>query len=273
MASNIKFYVSKFIQTLYDNKSVGVASNGRTNSYIYKGVNGVIIPSTINLHYDFNTTIFSYPGASFFINASDAIFLSEKIDELYMGSTASEYRGNLFSCDVWVKMYQGASYSIPYISGSSPSLKTEPAMPCHLCGLVLPNKIVQIDHIKPSSGGGDHAIIKLLRYLSNDFTNAARIGKRFNGIEPVVVLTKSDSVRRVKETDSSILERYTLTEKGNIFLSILLAACVKYYVIDSCVNSLINMQPLCPTCNNSKSNKLKNISSIKNMHDNPFYQG
>lgn len=77
----------------------------------------------------------------------------------------------------WKRMYPHASRSVPYMDNTGALInKSQPTMPCHNCGVVLPFEFLQVDHQKPQSDTDGLHILKMLRVLGG--TTATPTGSK-----------------------------------------------------------------------------------------------
>ncbi|WP_341702541.1 hypothetical protein [Ferrovibrio sp.] len=166
----------------------------------------------------------------------------------------SSYR-QVLSDPNWQAMYRcpGGTASIPYITpAASATTNTEEAYPCHNCGLVMPTRLVQIDHHHPQSGGSGMAVLKALRACGYTVGVAGgpKAGQLQSGVYAFIPPKGSPSGTFTHSTASSVL-RYTLSDEGSIFLTVAAVANQVGALKSVCVNSVINLVPLCAYCNGS----------------------
>ncbi|QRK05072.1 hypothetical protein JQX13_33365 [Archangium violaceum] len=146
--------------------------------------------------------------------------------------------------------------------------------PCHYCGIVLPEQLIEVDHRQPKSRPGP-AILKSLHTLHNQYAGSGAHGRKAtqldnimqNGnIQPITpkgwswgnwqsglatrvnaLATANDPLAHINAQAKQ--DRYRITEYGETFLSV----CVMYYgqsrTEKICVNNLINLVPACGICN------------------------
>ncbi|MGE0496497.1 MAG: hypothetical protein AB7I35_20205 [Ramlibacter sp.] len=183
------------------------------------------------------------------------------IDTMYM--TGHDYRRVLNDVN-WRTLFQSEQRSVDYIHGLAPQTQMEQTLPCFRCGIVLPDTHITIDHHKPQGGGGDQAVLKNLRNMGYNLTHAPGIGSVstafLNGqFNPVP--TKSGGAVNLGD-DEGKAWRYTLTDRGAVFLSAAIAASSEQRVTDLCMHSMLNLKPYCAKCNIQKSNGLSDLQWI-----------
>jgi hypothetical protein len=174
--------------------------------------------------------------------------------------------------NVWRKLYQWDMRSLVYFEGTKSIFgAAEPTMPCHHCGLLLPVASIEIDHQKPQKGGEEAAIAKVFRVFG--LTIAGPEGAKNQAMAKLIaekglqaiylrmlfdlsVAPAGTQLNRAKApTGSTWDDRYTLTPLGEILYSVAVNAGQRELLVAHCMNSLLNLAPLCRLCNGSKSNK------------------
>lgn len=192
----------------------------------------------------------------------EAVKIADQIDDVYM--TVGDYR-RVLQDENWGKLFHTKSRSVDFIHGTTPQSKPLKTMPCYKCGLVLPRTHMTVDHVKPQSGGGDQAVLKVLRNLDLGLTEAqgkGGVAKAYMNDSFKPLPTKAGDILVIDEDDGGEGKRarYTFTAKGVAFLSAAVAASSLERMRDMCLNSIYNLKPYCAKCNSKKSNKLTNLN-------------
>lgn len=193
------------------------------------------------------------------INLEEVIAISTLIDNAAMGCDHLKVKDSVH----WRTIYDVKDYEFQHKLGAVFKPKAMPGVPCFECGLILPLHIIEIDHHKPQSGGLEQAIIKVLRNIGWGLTLAPGKGEfaratRQTTLAPIP--TKAERVPSGIAATSTLQERYTLTEVGVIYLSILVAVFGQNGLWNYFMNSAFNLKPICSSCNKRKSDSLKNIA-------------
>lgn len=115
------------------------------------------------------------------------------------------------------------------------------SVPCWKCRVLLPLDCIHIDHSRPQAGGQIEAIAKVLRALG--LTQGAP-----RGAKSVAFAGAAGAAA------SSLSQRYTLSDRGTTFFTLLNRVGeqrpeVMPEVSRLCLNHYINLRPLCPGCN------------------------
>ncbi len=182
-----------------------------------------------------------------------------RIDDAYMTTT---YR-SCMSNPAWRTMFQVGPRSVKRIVGTTVTATFEDTMPCYRCGLLLPLDQITIDHDKPQSGGGEQAVLKVLRNISQGLTHAPGVGGVASSYRSGVFAALPTRAGGAGGGSAEGREaRYTLTEKGMLFLSVATAASSSADVSRYCMHSLFNLKPYCAKCNIAKSNTITDLSWI-----------
>ena len=170
---------------------------------------------------------------------------------------------------VWKKLYQHAPRTVHYVEGMTLATKTEDTYPCLYCGIVLPTRLVTVDHQRPQTGGEKEAIAKVFRVLG--WTIAGSKGSKGVGLTGqnltslqlfhqymtvIPVPTKKGAGPKPPST-TTVGDRYTLNGAGAFLYSIAKLAGAITELEKRCMNSLINLAPACQPCNSSRSNPVK----------------
>ncbi|ORX92932.1 hypothetical protein BCR34DRAFT_608688 [Clohesyomyces aquaticus] len=189
---------------------------------------------------------------------------------------------------IWRELYQTTQRKILYADGTH----IEDTMPCQYCGIILPPRLLQIDHQRPQNGGQLEAVVKTMRVMG--LTVAGPHGEKCTQLEPrireamhaeddsasvAVLMTEPDrqvkgfKVPRIRAVTprgmrgaapgaSSTGSRYSLSDEGKVFFSV-----VKYFQLverleRQAMNSVTNLRPLCGPCNGSRGNGDLKVNKI-----------
>ena len=137
--------------------------------------------------------------------------------------------------------------------------------PCMKCGVVLPEYLVTIDHQKPQAGGEAQAVAKVFRAFR--LTNEGPKGQKgqafnFSSDNELTQALIADNVGKTivpfaqKYVGVSKNERNTLNISGIIAYSTIIWLGLRASLFSNCMHSLLNLKPLCTSCNSSKGNIL-----------------
>lgn len=203
----------------------------------------------------------------FTMSVSDILKIAGAIHDI--GLAPSTYAG-IKGSSPWRKLYQHGKRKLWYINGTTLQAgEDEDTFPCMQCGLVLPERLITVDHQRPQSGGEVEAVTKVLRAMGLTkgdpsgakgkvfqaaFEKDRLLGYVLFGIGAKPIPTR---IGRSVVHSSTLKERYTLTNAGAIFLSLAVAAGVYDELAKLSMHSLLNLAPLCQSCNSSKGDKKK----------------
>ncbi len=193
------------------------------------------------------------------LNAEEAAGIAHKLDQTY---ATTNYRTIINNAN-WQSLFQVSTRTVAYIRGTDTIAQDEPTLPCYLCGLVLPLSHMTIDHTKPQAGGEHQALIKALRNINEGLTHDTGVGAlatsyRTATFAPLPTKLGSPGV----DHSDRVEHRYTLTERGMLFLSIAVAASDLNTLLRYGMHSFFNLKPYCSKCNIKKSNLTVDLSWI-----------
>lgn len=173
--------------------------------------------------------------------------------------------------NVWRRLYQVANRPVTYIEGVKAVNASEDSAPCHECGLLLPLTSLDVDHDRPQAGGEDEAVAKTFRAFGLTVASATgekgvqisdMINRQVNGVYLAMLSDKAMKAVGTKRNRgpkaaalTTLDDRYTLNARGEILYSVAVAAQQKALLQKHCVSSLLNLQPMCGSCNSSKKNR------------------
>lgn len=192
--------------------------------------------------------------------------LSQISDMSYAKSSYDRVKQNI----IWKLMYQNADRHISYIYGTAPFPKPKSSYPCTYCGIVLPEKLITIDHQRPQKGGTTEAVAKVFRilgltrekprgakgaflYQKNLSTLQLKASNGSLGHVPAIPTRKG--VPAKADTVNGLDDRYTLNRLGIFLYSIVVASKALEELESLCMHSLINLAPSCQSCNSTRSNR------------------
>jgi len=169
---------------------------------------------------------------------------------------------------VFRKVYGYATRPVSYLKNGALVQVECGTFPCMTCGIILPDHLITIDHHKPQQGGEALALLKVFRacgwtlkgpwgvlgrtYQEHagqswiDLATAIMDTSRWPGIQP--------GVSTVHDLDYE--DRHTLNSEGILIHSVLVWSGDIARVTQNCMDSLLNLKPLCLSCNASKGKKI-----------------
>ncbi len=167
-------------------------------------------------------------------------------------SFGASYR-NVKDCAEWRTFYgvqDPPMYSTMYIDKNhNVKLAQDPLVPCRACGIVLPLKVITIDHRHPQTGGAVGAVCKVFRGLG--LTVGGPKGAKSKQWQNTQTATNVGGTAKVI---GSTNERYSLTETGLIYYTMFKEAGALQKLYDACMNNILNLRPVCGPCNSRLRN-------------------
>lgn len=167
--------------------------------------------------------------------------------------TVGQHRNVLANQD-WQAFYNRAHRQLLYIGNNNLPMMTpaEPSVPCYDCGIVLREANIHIDHQRPVAGNNSEAVCKVFRALG--LTVGAGTGPKaahFHAAHSATVNGVAGIAGATRD------QKYTLNAVGRIYLTIadwcgLLQGNNEFDM--ACINHVINLRPLCSTCNTANRN-------------------
>lgn len=192
-----------------------------------------------------------------------------------VGSGKEAHR-DWFSNAKWCALYQVGHRQVHYVQGTQSVTKQEASVPCHHCGLVLPlGTNIQGDHVHPrhkgkadqSGAGHTRAIAKLMRVLGAGYTmgrptGARGVAVRSERFEPIAPMRPSFGANQMMRS-----AKYNLSLRGKLLMSYIIDAVENSQrdtFRNKCMNSFVNVVPLCPACNGAggKGRKVRALPNI-----------
>jgi hypothetical protein len=174
---------------------------------------------------------------------------------------------------LWQRLYQMANRQLRYLDGTTASDHTaESSIPCYRCGILLPTRLITLDHQRPQSGGEVEAVTKVLRAFH--LTVAGPKGAKGQLVAAAIqeghpkltnqamgrsAVTAVPTIpgRMAVAAGSTLNDRYTLNPEGCLFLSLVVASDAWSTLKTQCMHSMLNLLPACQHCNSSRGNPLK----------------
>lgn len=140
-------------------------------------------------------------------------------------------------------------------------LETE-AVPCSKCGVVLPLFAIEVDHRFPQVGDSYMAAMKVFRSIGLTLHGATgRKGLHVNAITfnqtVPETTTRPPHAHRASHSFFTAIDKATPNPMGELLLrtvSVLDDPMQKKF-LKACMNSFVNLQPMCRRCNGGKSNQ------------------
>jgi hypothetical protein len=241
---------------------LGLPRNGPQTKSIpkYEGAAGLITPhptSTVTIKWA-GTGVFSDGTTN--LTFDRAKTFTDQIDKMYVGAQHTNVKQN----KVWKALYQCDDRSVLFMdSGGAIVRKYVSTVPCHNCGVVLPVESIEVDHQNPQVGG--RYVLKILRILG--LTTAAATGTKAGYYQAHGGSRKGMKQEQINPSartmgDSSYLTnatttpagKWTTTAEGSLLLSAFAYAGAMDDLDRFCMNSVLNLVPLCRACNGAKGN-------------------
>ncbi|MBO0951576.1 hypothetical protein [Fibrella forsythiae] len=189
------------------------------------------------------------------------------IDGLNIGSV----HGDVKTEPNWRVLYRAKNRPMNFKTGAGPSTpQSISTIPCHSCGIILPEDAIQVDHYMPQEGGinTDLHALKTLRALrltdqvpnglkgvALDIANLADFGLNFK------LMPKGRGRGIVTQFATiSAAAKWTTNEEGSAFLTLVDSVNGLEDLRRMCKNNLLNLAPLCGMCNVNKSNRTRAIA-------------
>ncbi|ARK08851.1 hypothetical protein A6C57_00200 [Fibrella sp. ES10-3-2-2] len=193
------------------------------------------------------------------LSKADALHLAGWIDYFSFNKHA-EVRKD----DKWLSMYgYKPNTSVLFRDKlGNDNLKPIEGMACHNCGIVLPLKLIEVDHHMPQSDGEYLYTLKTLRALGLTLKPAE--GSKglnfetwaFKNFKVPVKERTFGKTRQATGTYTSDQQKWLPNEKGKAFLSLcahVLQPSGITVLSEACKNTYLNLVPLCRACNGNKS--------------------
>jgi hypothetical protein len=201
------------------------------------------------------------PDGTAKLSKQEATNLAKKMKDIYIGAEHGKVKESL----VWKTMFQVGNRNILRMDslGNVISQAVE-TVPCHNCGFIVPFSDIQIDHTEPQAEG--KYVLKVFRALG--LTNAPSTGMKGTAFAGTGLDTLVANPRGRNRGDFNHLvnataaDKWTTNDKGAVFLSLFMYVQAFNELQRFCMNSLLNLTPLCRTCNGEKSDWVKPIMYV-----------
>lgn len=126
--------------------------------------------------------------------------------------------------------------------------KPESMVSCRACGIVLPLKVITVDHQAPQTGGDIGAICRIFRGLG--LTRGGARGNKNKTAVQANTVAVGGTVANLGSWD----ERYSLNDAGTIYYSIIKEANQLGKLAEHCMQHMLNLRPVCGPCNSRLKN-------------------
>jgi len=125
--------------------------------------------------------------------------------------------------------------------------QSEPVTFCRVCGLLLPLKVLTVDHHKAQAAESSVPIVRVFRGLG--LTSGGPKTFQVTGKNKKAVDAHAASVGGRTALPGGIGERTTLNEAGIIYFSVFKAAKLEAALGEKCLHHYLNLRPVCGPCN------------------------
>lgn len=210
---------------------------------------------------------------------ANAVQIAQRIDRLYSGRLKAickterdaryTYRRVRHSSE-WRTLFGIRRREMPYVDvGKTDEETTRPteSFRCWSCGFIFPTSAMQIDHHVPQKGDDCDAINKVLRALGLGLTEQPGKG----GVSRAV--QANDFVHEVPRSKDKRGKRWTggseddgrdrRSDEGRRFVGLVEDAKMYDRLVDECRHSMVNLRPMCPSCNASKQDRGRHATQAK----------
>lgn len=170
--------------------------------------------------------------------------------------------GNVFDDEMFKVLYDVKDRFLDYVDNGVMTKKSVQSAPCMMCGLVLPTRNLTIDHQRPQSGGELEAIVKTFRAcgLTREGPKGAKGQAVLKHMTQGAALAPAlPQLGRAPAGGGSLQDRYTLNDVGTILYSFVSDAGDMDKLKSNCMHGLLNLKPLCQTCNSFRGNPTKSF--------------
>lgn len=125
---------------------------------------------------------------------------------------------------------------------------------CQHCHVVLPLRNLTIDHQKPQQGGEMEAMVRVFRALGLTVSTGTGTKNRYLQGQYAGSVGGNTTVIGRGGTRGTDQDRYTLTDKGALILSVLHNAGQYDLLKTMCMHHIANLRPMCGPCNSGLRN-------------------
>lgn len=166
---------------------------------------------------------------------------------------------------VFRKIYNRAQRKIAYAENGTVIDKMCWTFPCMNCGIILPEGNITVDHHHPQTGGMSLALLKVFRACGLTIDGPvntlgefyARHAQTWLSLASVMMTPDAWPTLQPATVDTprtNKANRDTLNTRGTVIFSLLHWSQDLPYMQQMCMNSILNLKPLCLSCNSSKGN-------------------
>jgi len=146
----------------------------------------------------------------------------------------------------WQDIYDYAVREVRYLQNGHEIRKLENTVPCSECGVILPAKLVSVDHQRAQARDPYEAVYKIFKAVG--YTEQGQIGTKARRVF-------ADWGEQVGGRDSGSGQR-TLNSTGVLVFSLLYGTGYKSNLKQLSMHHFVNLRPVCPHCNSSLGCKL-----------------
>ena len=161
--------------------------------------------------------------------------------------TPTTYR-NIKYDQQWKNLYDFATRAVNYVDkDGTATTKMEETVPCRECGLILPIKLISVDHQKAKSGEALDPVFKIFRAIGY----AEQHPGGHKG-QQILAHFAADAGGATLQGSG----KYELNAAGVIVFSIFRSSGWYQNLKDLSMHHLVNLRPVCAFCNSSLGDKL-----------------
>jgi hypothetical protein len=125
---------------------------------------------------------------------------------------------------------------------------------CQHCKLLLPLRNLTIDHQKPQQGGDMEAMVRVFRALGLTVSTGTGTKNRYLQSQYAGSVGGNTTVISRGGTRGTDQDRYSLSNKGALYLSVLHYANQYAALKTMCMHHIANLRPMCGPCNSGLRN-------------------
>lgn len=171
------------------------------------------------------------------------------VHQLAVGADHRACKTNAMWLNFYSLEYQPQVMYVSPTDGTSRYV-SEPMMACRQCGIVIPLKVISIDHQGPQTGGEAKAICRVFRSLGLTITGGK--GKKSRSPAAAAMTAAVGGLPSTGLQEKKY--RYTLNRVGEIYFTMAYKANILSNERGLFMNSILNLRPTCPHCNSSLRN-------------------
>ena len=177
-----------------------------------------------------------------------------KFFEGELSFTANNYR-DVKTLPLWLSTYEVTDklWEVRHKQHGSMA-QLEPATFCRVCGLLLPLKVLTVDHQKAQAAESSVPIVRVFRGLG--LTSGGPKTDQVTRKNKKAVDAYAASVGGQTAQPGNLGDRTTLNNAGIIYYSVFKAANLEAGLGEKCLHHYLNLRPVCGRCNSQlgKSN-------------------